>query len=147
MPVGQIESSYAHTFFKQQVLMQGAYKSGLEATANTLSALDTIAANPGAIGFGEVEVAGEGVRVLPISRNIGTKATLPTRENLLTEEYPLSRFLSVYLVKLPNQELDEVSKNFLSFVLSHEGQTLVKKEGLLPLPAAVAKEELSKLGQ
>jgi phosphate transport system substrate-binding protein len=58
-------------------------------------------------------------------------------------DYPLARFLYVYINKAPNKELDPLVKQFLRFVLSRAGQETVVKDGYLPLPANIVQEELT----
>jgi phosphate transport system substrate-binding protein len=41
--------------------------------------------------------------------------------------------------------MDPLTREFLRFVLSREGQEIVVKDGFLPLTAAVVQEELAKL--
>ena len=45
-----------------------------------------------------------------------------------------SRFLLLYVNKVPNRPLDPLVEQFLRFVLSREGQEVVVKDGYLELP-------------
>ena len=45
----------------------------------------------------------------------------------------------------PGKPLDPLVKEFAKYILSKEGQELVVKDGYLPLPAEIAKQELAKL--
>ncbi|MCB0344909.1 MAG: hypothetical protein KDD66_07320, partial [Bdellovibrionales bacterium] len=60
-------------------------------------------------------------------------------------QYPLGRFLNVYIVREPGKDIDPETNEFLRFILSRNGQAIVAEEGLLPLPVSVAKQELAKL--
>jgi phosphate transport system substrate-binding protein len=53
--------------------------------------------------------------------------------------------LYLYVVKQPNQPLPKLTKEFLKFALSKEGQEIVVKDGYMPLPAAQAEKQLSAL--
>ena len=68
-----------------------------------------------------------------------------TEENSLTGKYPLSRALYVYINKAPGKALDPMVKEFMTLVLSKEGQSVVEKDGYVALPAVVAAKELAKL--
>ena len=59
--------------------------------------------------------------------------------------YPLSRFLYLYFNKEPGKPLDPLVREFLKFVFSKEGQEVVVKDGYLPLPSKIVKEELAKI--
>ena len=69
----------------------------------------------------------------------------PNYANALSKAYPLSRYLFIYVVRDPRRPMDALTKEFLKFVLSREGQEIVVKDGFLPLPAKVVEEELAKL--
>lgn len=146
MLLGAGLSSFARSFFRQQVLMLGDFSSDVTMTADTASMLETISLNDNAIGFGAVlDEIPEGVRLLPVSRSGDGKAVLPTKTALRNGDYPLGRFLNVYIVREPGKEIDPETKEFLRFVLSKNGQAIVAEEGLLPLPVSIAKQELAKL--
>jgi phosphate transport system substrate-binding protein len=69
----------------------------------------------------------------------------PTYENALSGDYPLARFLLVYVNKKPGQPLDKLTLEFLTFVLSKEGQMIVEKDGYYPMPAELAAEVVESL--
>ncbi|MGQ0801031.1 MAG: substrate-binding domain-containing protein [Pseudomarimonas sp.] len=92
-----------------------------ESTAQLAAA---VAADPSAIGF--VGLAGvQGVRALGISD--GGAAVMPSREEVAVEDYPLSRRLYFYLPATASP----LSRSFVEFCLSREGQALVEKVGFI----------------
>jgi len=64
---------------------------------------------------------------------------------VLAGDYPLSRYLYLYVNKAPNQPLDPLVREFVTYVLSQEGQRTVVKDGYLPLSAEIAQEELARI--
>ena len=60
-------------------------------------------------------------------------------------KYPLSRFLFVYVNKEPNKALDPLTREFLKFVLSREGQEIVVKDGYYPMSAKLVNEDRAAL--
>ena len=46
----------------------------------------------------------------------------------------------------PGKALDPITHEFLAMVLSKKGQEVVVKDGYLPVPASVAREELATVG-
>ncbi len=62
-------------------------------------------------------------------KNAEGKEILPTRENIATHQYPMSRPLFLLTNGTPSGE----AKAFIDFVLSEQGQELVKKHGYLKL--------------
>ena len=55
-----------------------------------------------------------------------------------TEE--ASRYLYVYVNKAPSRPMDKLTSEFITFVLSKQGQEITIKDGYYPLPADVAVE-------
>jgi phosphate transport system substrate-binding protein len=145
MPVGRVLDSYPHAYFRQRVLLQGKFNDKVLSTASMPAMIETIAANPGAIGYGETGFANEHVKELGIANEPGAEAVLPLIDNILTESYPLGRFLNVYIAREPGESLDNTTRDFLSFILSKQGQEVVKQQGLIPLPANIVLEERAKL--
>ena len=85
-----------------------------------------------------------GVKAVPLSKK-GTDYVEASPEKAISGEYPLSRFLWVYVNKHPNKPLPPLEREFLKLVLSQQGQEVVVKDGYIPLPAKVAEKELAKL--
>ena len=100
-----------------------------------------------AIGYSGIGYATSGVRALPISdeKKNGGAPFAATYENALSGKYPLSRYLYVYINKDPKKPVEPLTREFLKFVLSKEGQEIVVKDGFLPLTAKMEIEETSKL--
>jgi phosphate transport system substrate-binding protein len=66
-------------------------------------------------------------------------------DDVKSGKYPLNRFLYLYINKAPGKPLDPLVKEFCKLIFSKEGQEVVVKDGYLPLPPEVAKQELAKL--
>ncbi|HEX6984354.1 MAG TPA: hypothetical protein VF170_03205, partial [Planctomycetaceae bacterium] len=63
-----------------------------------------------------------------------------------TGEYPLARFLYVYVNAKPGEPLDPLRREFIKYVFSKQGQEAVVKDGYFPIPAPLAAKELEKVG-
>jgi len=145
MPLGKLSSSYTNAYFRQQVLLQSEFHPSVKAVADQKALLEAIANNPGAIAFGRVGILMSGVKQIAIARSEDARAVAPTATTLMSGEYPLARFLNIYIVRAPGEELDIATKDFLRFVLSRQGQSLVNDKGLIPLPTQILKEEIEKI--
>ena len=75
----------------------------------------------------------------------GAPSVSATPENALSGDYPLSRYLYVYVNKKPGEPLQPLAQEFLELVLSKEGQEIVSKDGYVQVSAEVAERELAKL--
>ena len=73
------------------------------------------------------------------------EAVAATPENALSGDYPMSRYLYVYVNKKPDQSLSPIEHEFLKLVLSKQGQEVVQKDGYIPISAQVAVVERNKL--
>ena len=85
-----------------------------------------------------------GVKAIALAEKEG-KTFEPSLDNSLSGDYPLARFLYVYVNKKPGAPLDTLTQEFLKFVLSKQGQEVVVKDGYYPLPAQVAGETVAAL--
>jgi phosphate transport system substrate-binding protein len=81
------------------------------------------------------------VRAVPLSEKDGGKVFEANYENTKTGDYPLARYLNVYINKAPGKALSPLVQEFCRYVFSKEGQEIVIKDGYLPLDAKTAEKE------
>jgi phosphate transport system substrate-binding protein len=93
-----------------------------------------------AMGYSGIGYKTSGVNAIALAASPGAKAYEPNPENCLSGDYPLARFLFVYINKDPNKPMDKLTKEFLRFVLSKQGQEVVAKDGYFPMPAELCEE-------
>jgi phosphate transport system substrate-binding protein len=80
-----------------------------------------------------------------LSAKEGDKCHEATPDEAYSGQYPLARFLYVYINRAPGKPLDPVTREFAKLIMSKEGQEIVVKDGYFPIPSQIAKEELSKI--
>jgi phosphate transport system substrate-binding protein len=97
------------------------------------------------IGYSGIGYATAGVRAVPLAEKDGGKCVEAMADNAYSGSYPLARFLYVYVNKAPNKGLDPLTREFVKLMMSKDGQEAVIKDGYFPIPAATAKEELTKV--
>ena len=136
---GRNSASGTYGYFKKVALAKGDYKSTVKEQPGSSSVVQGVATELGGIGYSGIGYKTSGVRTVPLAVQ-GTPFFEPTMENCLTGDYPLARFLYVYVNKKPNEPLDKLTQEFLKFVLSREGQGIVVKDGYYPLPASVCSD-------
>jgi phosphate transport system substrate-binding protein len=129
----------ARQVFQQQALGGGEFRLSLRVEGGGSSIVQGVAANPGAIGFASIFFACKGVRVVPLAGADG-RFCAPTTENIRSHQYPLSRFLYIYVNKPPRRPFGGPAAEFLRFLLSREGQQIVADGGNIPLDAATVNE-------
>jgi phosphate transport system substrate-binding protein len=141
---GRNSASGTYGFFKEHALANGDFRATVKEQPGSSSVVLGVAGDLYAIGYSGIGYASAGVRALPLGE---TEDALfeATPENCLSGDYPLARFLLVYVNKKPGQPLDLLTREFLKFVLSKAGQDVVVKDGYFPLNADVAAEEILKI--
>ncbi|GAB4373237.1 MAG: phosphate ABC transporter substrate-binding protein PstS [Calditrichia bacterium] len=142
---GRNSASGTYGFFKSEVLKRGDFKNNVKEQPGSASVVQGITEDKFAIGYSGIGYKTSGVKALSLSKKEGEPCYDGSYANVISEKYPLSRYLYIYIVKHPSKPLDPLVKEFLKFVLSKEGQQIVIKDGYLPLPAEVALQELQKL--
>ena len=86
------------------------------------------------------------IKAIALQARSGGPFVAPTKENMTNRTYPLTRSVYIYVDKEPGRPLPAKTRDFLKYILSEEGQELVRRNGVyLPLPAAVVREQLQKL--
>lgn len=148
MPIslyGRNSASGTYGYFKEHALAKGDYKDTVKEQPGSASVVLGVTEDKAGMGYSGIGYKTSGVKALALSNKDGEKAYEPTYENVLDGKYPLGRMLYIYVAKEPNKPLPPVIKEFLTFVLSKEGQEVVVKDGYLPLTAAVAAKQLALL--
>jgi len=105
-----------------------------------------VAADPYAIGYAGFGNDMPGIKTVALSEGKSGPYLKGTFEEVVAQKYPLSRVIYIFINRAPGKPVDPKVREFLTFVLSRQGQADVEKEGIfLPLPLAMAKQELEKL--
>ena len=141
---GRNSASGTYGYFKEHTLSKGDYKTTVKEQPGSSAVVTGVANDQYGIGYSGIGYVTAGVRALPLGDK-ADKLVEPTYANCLTGDYPLARFLRVYINKKPGQPVDPLTKEFLKFVLSQEGQQVDVKSGFFPLPPAVVAEEMKLL--
>lgn len=142
---GRNAASGTYGFFKDHALFKGDFKDTVKEQPGSASVVQGVTEDRFAIGYSGIGYRTSGVRALPLAAKVGAPAQEPNYANALARKYPLSRYLYIYIVRDPRGPMDPLTREFLRFVLSREGQDVVVKDGFLPLPIEVVTAELAKL--
>ncbi len=144
---GRNSASGTYGYFKEHALNKGDFSNSVKEQPGSAAVVQGVAADKAGIGYSGIGYATSGVRAVPLGDSAKGPFFEATYENVVAGKYPLARPLLLYVVKNPNKGMDALTREFLKFILSQEGQAIVVKDGYLPLPAAVVKQELAKLGK
>ena len=143
---GRNSVSGTYGFFKNVALGGGDYDgSRYQEQPGSSTVVQSIAADRFGIGYSGIGYLTSGVRALPLALKKGDAFAEPNAENCLTGEYPLARFLYIYVNKNPREAMDSLTFEFLRYINSKQGQEVVVKDGFYPLSAAAAKASVDAL--
>jgi phosphate transport system substrate-binding protein len=142
---GRNSASGTYGYFKEHALKKGDYKDTVKEQPGSASVVLGVTEDKAGMGYSGIGYKTSGVKALALANKDGEAAYEPSYENVLSGKYPLGRMLYVYVAKEPNKPLSPVVKEFLTFVLSKEGQEVVVKDGFLPLTSTVAGQQLDLL--
>ena len=143
---GRNSVSGTYGYFKEHALCNGDFRNTVNEQPGSASVVQSVSQSMSGIGYSGIGYRTSGVRAVPLAEQPGAEYIEATPENAVAGNYPLGRFLYVYVNKHPNQELPPMEREFIRMILSKTGQMVVVKDGYIPLPARVADNELRKLG-
>ncbi|MCX7869271.1 MAG: phosphate ABC transporter substrate-binding protein [Terrimicrobiaceae bacterium] len=134
---GRNSASGTYGFFKDEALAKGDFKPTVKEQPGSSAVVQGVATDLSAIGYSGIGYKTPDVRAVPLSDE-GGGFVEANYENCVSGGYPLARFLYVYINKKPGEPLDPLTREFLKFVVSKEGQEIVVKDGYYPLPQEAA---------
>lgn len=142
---GRNSVSGTYGYFKEHALCKGDFKTNVNEQPGSASVVQSVSASLNAIGYSGIGYTTSSVKAVPLSKKSGEAFVEASKDKAASGEYPLSRFLYVYVNKAPNKPLAPLEAEFVKMVLSKTGQQVVVKDGYIPLPAKVVEKELAKL--
>lgn len=144
---GRDETSGTFAAFREMGLLGTKQRGDVHPQPGSMSVVIEVGSDEAGIGYASTGYANRSkkVRVVPLARGEGAPFVTPTNETVESGEYPLRRELYLYATPEQNGSLSPTVKEFITFVLSRDGQQLAKDDGLFPLPARVTEQALRKL--
>jgi phosphate transport system substrate-binding protein len=143
---GRNSVSGTYGYFKETALCKGDFKNGVNEQPGSASVVQSVSTAVNGIGYSGIGYKTASVRMVPLAKKDGGKFVEASAANALSGEYPLSRYLYIYVNKKPNQPLAPLEREFIKLVLSQSGQQDVVKDGYIPLPAKVIQKYTQSLG-
>lgn len=138
---GRNSVSGTYGYFKKNALCGGDFRNNVNEQPGSASVVQSISGSLNGIGYSGIGYKTSSVRTVPLARDESQNYIEATPENAVQGNYPLARFLYVYVNKAPNEPLPPLEREFLKMVLSKQGQTTVIRDGYIALPAQVAERE------
>ncbi|MGQ0615351.1 MAG: PstS family phosphate ABC transporter substrate-binding protein [Planctomycetaceae bacterium] len=142
---GRNSASGTYGFFKEFVLKNGDFKDTVKEQPGSSSVVQGIASDLYGIGYSGIGYRTADVRAVPLAA--GSSQAVPAEaENAYTGNYPLSRFLLLYVNYKPGSQLEPLRAEFIRYVFSKQGQEEVLKDGYFAVTAAIAADALRSVG-
>lgn len=139
---GRNSASGTNGFVKEVALKKGDYKNSVKEQPGSSAVVQGIGSDAQGIGYSGIGYVTSGVKTLPIAEKEGEAAVQPSYDNCISGKYPLSRYLLIYVNKKPGEPLDTLTREFIKFIVSRDGQEIVAKDGYYPIPAKVSADVL-----
>ncbi|MEZ6017562.1 MAG: phosphate ABC transporter substrate-binding protein [Planctomycetota bacterium] len=143
---GRNSASGTYGYFKEHALFKGDYKDSVKEQPGSSAVVQGVASDKYAIGYSGIGYMTADVRAVPLAASSADEAISATPENAYTGDYPLARFLLIYINKKPGEALDPMRREFVRYIYSKEGQSDVVKDGYFPITARIAQKALADVG-
>lgn len=134
-------------FVRQRVLSipgkRGEWRPDMHFDPTFFAVARRVAADPGAIGYTGLSAVDSEVKFVPISADPKGPFHSPTYEHVASAAYPLSRVIYLNANSKPGTGMDPALREFLRFILSRDGQAVIRKQAIY-LPLRAAQVEASK---
>ncbi len=142
---GRNAASGTYGFFKEIALFGGDYKDEVKEQPGSSAVVQGVASDRFAIGYSGIGYRTADVRPVPLAIE-GNEYVEAEAQNAYSGDYPLGRFLYVYINHRPGTQLDPLRREFVRYMFSRQGQLDVLRDGYYPITATIANEDLAMLG-
>jgi phosphate transport system substrate-binding protein len=124
---GRENSSGTYVYFHDEVV-KGDYASTVQSLPGTAAVVNAVKKDVNGIGYGGAAYA-VGVKHAKVKKDANSQAYDATAETIGKGEYPITRFLYMYLRNRPTGE----TKKYIDWILGPEGQSVVTEIGYFPV--------------
>ncbi|MDU8429842.1 phosphate-binding protein [Pseudomonas syringae pv. actinidifoliorum] len=148
-PYGTPEFTGFGTYMQKSQLGNLPLAPTYEAYGKTELILERLAADPAGVGIAAIGLENDKIKQLGIIDGKTGAITTGTPAQVADGSYPYGRYLYFYVRREPGKGIDPMVREYLRFVLSRQGQTLIASQpkGYIPLTAKDARAQLAKLDE
>lgn len=123
---GRENSSGTYLYFHDEVV-KADYAASVQTLPGTAAVVNAVKKDVNGIGYGGAAYA-VGVKHAKVKKDTNSQAYFPSAESIGKGEYPITRFLYMYLRNRPTGE----TKKYIDWILGPEGQAVVTEVGYFP---------------
>jgi len=120
---GRENSSGTYVYFHDDVV-KADYTATVQSLPGTAALVNAVKKDVNGIGYGGAAYA-KGVKHAKVKKDNNSPAYLPTAESIRNGQYPISRYLYMYMRNNPTGEV----KKYIDWILGPEGQRVVAEVG------------------
>ena len=124
---GRENSSGTYEFFQEKVV-KGDYSPSCQTLPGTAAVVNAVSKDKYGIGYGGAAYA-TGVKHCKVKKDDKSQAFLATAETIAKGEYPITRYLYMYMRNRPTGDI----KKYVDWILSADGQKVVNEIGYFPV--------------
>ena len=124
---GRENSSGTYVFFKDYVV-KGDYAPNCQTLPGTAAVVNAVKKDVNGIGYGGAAYS-SGIEICKVKKDAKSIAYEATAETIKKGQYPITRYLYMYLRNRPTGAM----KAYIDWILSPEGQSLVTEMGYFPV--------------
>ena len=126
------------------------FDNGRDAKGEVINAgvyvLRALEDDPYGIAYANMMYGNSSVKALALAHSVGGPYFEPTKENVWRRLYPITRYTTVVVNRVPGKPVDPKVREFLRYILSRDGMAAVVRDGAyLPLTEGLIEEQLRKL--
>jgi phosphate transport system substrate-binding protein len=125
---GRENNSGTYVYFKDNVLEGEDFSASTQSMPGTAAVVNAVAKDKWGVGYGG-SAYGKGIRELKVKKDSAGEAYAPTMENIKSGNYPISRYLYMYVRNRPSGAI----KEYIDWILSDDGQSIVTEVGYFPI--------------
>ena len=129
IPYARETSSGTYEFFKESVLKNKNYMSGIMSMPATGAIVQSIGQTKGAIGYIGLAYMNSNINAINVSYDQGKTYVTPSETNARNKTYPIVRPLYYYYLT----SSESIVKPFIDYVLSTTGQKIVSEKGYISI--------------
>lgn len=125
---GRENSSGTYVYLRDFVLRGKDYTALMQSLPGTAAVVNAVAKDENGIGYGGAAY-GEGIKFVAVKKDAKSEAFEPSVETVKSGNYPITRYLYMYVRSRPTGDM----KKYIDWILSDEGQSIVSQVGYFPL--------------
>ncbi len=124
---GRENSSGTYVYFKEAVV-KADYAPSCQTLPGTAAVVNAVKKDALGIGYGGAAYA-TGIKIVKVKKDDKSMAYEASAETIKNSQYPITRYLYMYVRNRPTGEI----KKYIDWILSAEGQKLVTEMGYFPV--------------